>query len=71
MSKDKTATCASCVYFDPKFGNDKEGECRFDPPKISNPDFATGYWPIIKSYNWCGKYSDGKLPWEHDEEKPA
>lgn len=64
------AECRQCRMFKP-WGGD-EGECRKNPPvpvvesrktgRFKNDsDDALAYWPIVKSWDWCGSFSCGEM----------
>lgn len=58
----KGAACSACAFYEDHIANsdrkiEDAGLCRFNPPVTQPAADARGYWPIVKSDDWCGHFS--------------
>ncbi len=58
-----TKKCSACAYFEnhnsvESLASSKIGLCRLNPPFIMETMAPVAQWPLVKSDDWCGKYSN-------------
>ncbi|MBY6089084.1 hypothetical protein ACX9MO_14185 [Pseudooceanicola sp. 502str34] len=57
-----TAACKTCAFYEDHVANsahqlDDAGLCRANPPVTQKDADSRGFWPVVKSGDWCGKFS--------------
>ena len=44
--------CVDCEAFS-KFRDEERGRCRRRPPEVTDIVGTDGFWPIVRSDDWC------------------
>jgi len=57
-----SAACNSCAFYQDYAANSAHeladaGLCRANPPVTQKDTDSRGLWPVVKSNDWCGKFS--------------
>ncbi|KGJ10290.1 hypothetical protein EQ718_18305 (plasmid) [Paracoccus versutus] len=57
----KTA-CNACAFYEDHVANSAStlsdsGLCRANPPVNQRDADTRGYWPVVKSNDWCGQFA--------------
>lgn len=56
------AACNACAYYEDHVANSAHkladaGLCRANPPVTQKDADTRGFWPVVKSSDWCGKFA--------------
>lgn len=56
-----TSACNSCKFYELHAANSEHeladaGLCRANPPVTQKDADSRGYWPVVKSTDWCGQF---------------
>ncbi len=54
----KTA-CNACAFYEDHVAStlSDSGLCRANPPVNQRDADTRGYWPVVKSNDWCGQFA--------------
>ena len=52
----------ACAFYEDHVANSAStlsdsGLCRANPPVTQKDPESRGYWPVVKSSDWCGQYT--------------
>ena len=57
------STCSACAFYEDHVANSTiqlsdAGLCRVNPPVTQKDADSRGFWPVVKSNDWCGKFAN-------------